>query len=105
MRNVKKENEYKKVLLAQPRGTTSVDESLEGKESIQISAFSLNSGDVLSVTIYGDNKTDLFKVSLVDSNGNGRTVTASNGKVNHEFKITKTDTAPDILLKYVTSNK
>lgn len=72
-----------------PRGTTNFSVDLIGKKGAGLSEVSLEPGDTVSVSAYGENETDQFKISISDSSGNKQSVYSSNGQIVYNFKVEK----------------
>lgn len=72
-----------------PRGTSSFSVDLIGKKGAELSELSLELGDTISISAYGENETDQFKISISDSSGNKQSVYSSNGQIVYNFKVEK----------------
>lgn len=72
-----------------PRGTSNFSVDLIGKKGAELSELSLESGDTVSISAYGENETDQFKISISDSSGKQKSLYSLNGQIVYNFKVEK----------------
>ncbi len=72
-----------------PRGTSSFSVDLIGKKGAELSELSLELGDTISISAYGENETDQFKISISDSSGKQKSLYSLNGQIVYNFKVEK----------------
>ena len=74
------------------RGVSTIDLTINGKVQISIAVVSLSKGDEVTFKLDSDHTTDRFRAGLEDSSGGRVYVNSSNGKILHDFSISKSGT-------------
>lgn len=70
-----------------PRGVTSIDITIDGKNVKYGDSLSLTSGNKVAFILQSDSSSDSFKAGLEDSKGKRIYVQTSNGWIDHTFSI------------------
>lgn len=86
-----------------PRGSSSIDCDISGKEYVTADTISLSQGTRVHFWITADNATDRFNAGLIDSNGRKTYVSSSAGEINHTFTA-KTDGDYEVFVEGTTDN-
>ena len=88
--NIEKEEAFvKKINL---RGINTVDDRIESGSQVVYGAVDLDKGAAIGISIFGDNDSDKFVVSLINEEGRARSVSAVSGAVVHTFNIAEKNT-------------
>lgn len=74
-----------------PRNATWIDDEINGRERVVMKSVRLSASTEVIFYIKADHTNDKFRAGLIDSNQNVLYVTSDNGKIDHMFKISKTD--------------
>ncbi len=82
-----------KIVVGSLKGSNSVDVNVAAYTQMNLDSFDLTSGDRIVIMLSDDNSSNKFKAGIIDnSNGTKRSVTSTNGEIDHVFKIAKAAT-------------
>ncbi len=76
----------------QPRLATSIEKDLRGNQNTSLGNLTVSANDAVKVYVKGDPASAVFRIGYINSSGRRVYVDSSEGKIDHEFTISKAGT-------------